>query len=117
MCQVTHTADSDVRETMRRLHGGAEGKSFASGYAQILIGENGSTKEPVDDKQRKQALDERVSKRLNELVAEGKVSQKMADALHGVDASSSSKDVPFSSSPLGLWRARMGSLSSPVLLH
>jgi pyruvate/oxaloacetate carboxyltransferase len=144
VCQVTPAADSYAREAMRRIRAGIKGPDeaarghFVTGYAQILVGENGGTKEPVVDQQRRVALDERVQKHLNDMLAEKRISQAAADALRGMEepssvttahaaasssASSASskgkakgKDVPFAGTVLGAWRARMEELSAPVML-
>lgn len=57
VCQVTPAADSYAREAIRRLR---KMPNFTPGYAQILTGENGMVKEPVDAAQLKQALDDRL---------------------------------------------------------
>ena len=118
VCQVTPAADSYAREAMRRIRGGPSDRSFTPGYAQILVGENGSTKEAVDEKQKRVALDERVRKRLGELVNEKKIDQSTADVLLGQEhtekdaakAAQQAKDAP-----LNLWRRRMDELAAPVI--
>lgn len=120
VCQVTPAADSYAREAMRRIRGGPPDRAFTPGYAQILVGENGSTKEPIDDKQKKVALDERIRKRLSEMVQEKKLTQQTADVLLGLDQKKGDEAAaaagPSASVPLVLWRRRLDELSSPVIL-
>ena len=70
VCQVTPVADTYAREAMRRLRGGSASSGFVPGYASILCGDGGSVKEPVDTAQQHQALLERVSSAVAELVTE-----------------------------------------------
>jgi pyruvate/oxaloacetate carboxyltransferase len=110
VCQVTPAADSYAREAMRRIRGGNPAKNFTPGYAQILYGENGSTKEPINDAQKKAALDERVVKRVAEMAKEKKISKEAADALTGADKKDSKEPTALS-----VFRAHMDKLSEPVI--
>lgn len=140
VCQVTPAADSYAREAMRRLRGGSKTSGFTPGYAQILYGENGCTKEPVDERQRVQALNERAERCVHSLEREGKISAVTAAVLlkgpaqhHGPHAHTSSSSSCSSATaaaaatttaaqaadevtPLLFLRSQMDSLSLPVML-
>lgn len=53
VCQVTPAADSYARETLRRLRGLPD---YAPGFAAIVTGENGLTKEPISAEHTRAAL-------------------------------------------------------------
>ena len=124
VCQVTPVADSYAREAMRRIRGGSDTKGFTPGYAQILYGELGSTKEPVHAGQRCVALNERAARKLVEMRDAGRLSSVVYDAFQGFDtkglssvaaAALAMKPKPLASTPLGLWRAKMDALAAPVV--
>lgn len=127
ICQVTPVADSYAREAMRRIRAGpgSETKNFAPGYAQILCGELGSTKEPIHAGQRKSALDERAVAKLKSMRKSRRLSLLACDALQGVDVlqwtaehaarAGKPKIASLAATPLGAWRAKMDSMAAPVI--
>jgi len=119
VCQVTPAADSYAREAMRRIRGGSLDKGFVSGYAAILCGECGTTKEPVDAAQRKVALDERLAKQVQNMVNDGRLDSSVAVQLQRPmddgDGKVKGSSSTIKRTPLSLWRARMDELSAPVI--
>jgi oxaloacetate decarboxylase (Na+ extruding) subunit alpha len=81
VCQVTPAADSYAREAMRRLRGGDPHSGFTPGYAAILTGECGITKEPVVAEQRRRALAEKAARRVHELHKAGHITDSSVNAI------------------------------------
>jgi hypothetical protein len=116
VCQVTPAADSYAREAMRRIRGGNPSRGFGPGYAQILAGENGWTKEPVNEDQRKAALDERALRKMAQMQREGRLSKEAVLALDGIVLNPPVHHTDPAHTPLFMWRARMDELAAPVQL-